>query len=91
MSGGNCRRPTHLPLHRSEIIEFSHRTIRSGITSLNDEEIDLLSWDDACAFEAHYRIISVLSQAVIIVEGGKNSDGLDSPAWAKRQGLFIYA
>jgi hypothetical protein len=32
-------------------------------------------------------INSVLSQAVIIVEGGKNSDGLDSPAWVKRQGL----
>jgi len=40
---------------------------------------------------SHNRIISVLSQAVIIVEVGENSDGLDSPARAKRRGLFAYA
>ena len=37
------------------------------------------------------RIISVLSQAVIIVEVGENRDGLDSPAWGKRRGRLVCA
>jgi predicted Rossmann fold nucleotide-binding protein DprA/Smf involved in DNA uptake len=39
------------------------------------------------AQKCHNRIISGLTQAVITVERGKNSDGSDSQAWAKKQEL----
>lgn len=40
---------------------------------------------------ARDRIISGLSQAVIIVEAGKNSGSLDTAARAKEQGRLVYA